>query len=132
MNLHAAAARAGRLVAFVGYAFREMITATGEVAWDAISPGSGLQPGVVELPLRCRTPLEITTLANLITLTPGTLTLAITHDPPALYVHGMYAPDADEFRARLQAMEVRVLHALRPEGFAPPGAPARDGREVTP
>lgn len=108
--------RAGQLVAFLGYAFREMVVATGEVAWDALTPTNRLQPGVVEVPLRCRTPLEITTLANLITLTPGTLVLAITHDPPTLYVHGMYAPEADAFRARLVAMEDRVLHALRGAG----------------
>lgn len=116
--------RAGRLVAFAGYAFREMVVATGEVAWDALTPTNRLQPGVVEVPLRCRTPFEITTLANLITLTPGTLVLAITHDPPALYVHGMYAPDAKAFRARLIAMEDRVLRALR--------GPGQDRAEVAP
>lgn len=109
--------RAGRLVVFAGYALREMVVATGEVAWDALTPTSRLQPGVVEVPLRCRTPWEVITLASLITLTPGTLTLAIVDEPPTLYVHGMYAPEADEFRARLIAMENRVLHALRGPGW---------------
>ncbi len=114
--------RTGRVVAFLGYAFREMVAATGEVAWDALTPMNRLQPGVVEFPLRCRTPLEITTLANLITLTPGTLVLAVKDEPPTLYVHGMYAPEAEAFRARLTSMEDRVLNALR--GRAP--------REMTP
>lgn len=132
MTLRTSMDQAGRLVAFAGYALREMVLATGEVAWDAVTPGSALQPGVVELRLRCRTPLEITTLANLITLTPGTLTLAVHHDPPTLYVHGMYAPDADEFRDRLRAMETRVLHALRRDGFDPTNAPTATTKGVEP
>ena len=131
MTLRTFVDQAGRLVAFAGYALREMVSATGEVAWDAVTPGSALQPGVVELRLRCRTPVEITTLANLITLTPGTLTLAVHHDPPTLYVHGMYAPDADEFRGRLRAMETRVLHALRREGFDSTTSPTTE-TEVAP
>lgn len=122
-------AQIGRLIAFGAYALREMLVANVQVAWDAVTPRWRLEPGVVELPLRCRTPLEITTLANLITLTPGTLTLSVTREPPTLYVHGMYAGDPVEFRAQLRAMETRVLHALRREGFADDAA--QQDEEVT-
>jgi len=78
----------------------------------------------------CRTDLEVTVLSSLITLTPGTLTLGTRRegavgdaagDPDArrlLYVHGLYADDADGLRADIHDMERRMLHALRRTGVA--------------
>ncbi|HWG97750.1 MAG TPA: Na+/H+ antiporter subunit E [Pilimelia sp.] len=106
--------RAGRLLRFAGYFGGRLVVANLVVAREILTPGSGLAPGIVDLPLRCRTPVETALLANLISLTPGTLTVAITGDPPTLYVHGMHAADPALFRRQLQEMEDRLLAAVRP------------------
>jgi multicomponent Na+:H+ antiporter subunit E len=106
-----------RLVWFALYFAREMITANAALTWDILTPSSRLAPGIARCPLRCRTRFEIALLANLISLTPGTLTLAVRRDPPTLYVHGMYAPDPDRFRQRLRALESRMLAAVRFRGI---------------
>lgn len=107
-----AVVRGFRLVGFAVWFGRELVRANLQVAWDVLTPRSRLEPGVVELPLRSRTDLEIAGIANLISLTPGTLTLAVRADPPALWVHGMYAADPDSFQHRLHLMEDRMLRAL--------------------
>lgn len=86
------------------------------VGWDIVTPGTKMDAGIMRLPLRCSTDLEITLFANLISLTPGTLTLSVQNDPPVLYVHGMYAPDRDEFRAELYEHEAKLLKAMRRDG----------------
>ncbi|MCC3761767.1 Na+/H+ antiporter subunit E [Glycomyces sp. TRM65418] len=106
-----------RLVWFALYFAREMITANAALTWDILTPSSRLAPGIARFPLRCRTRFEIALLANLISLTPGTLTLAVRREPPTLYVHGMYAPDPDRFRERLRALESRMLAAVRFHGI---------------
>ncbi len=128
--------RVGRLLAFSGYFLVELVKANWEVAWDVLTPRSRLEPGIVAYRLCSRTPLEITLFANLVTLTPGTLTIALTDEPPTMYIHGMYAGDADDFRAELRTMEDRMLRAWRlrhdpaadPANVGPPapGAPPAD------
>ena len=50
-------------------------------------------PGIVAVPLELASDLEITVLATLITLTPGTLSLHLAEDRRTLYVHAMYIDD---------------------------------------
>lgn len=115
-RLERAVVRSVRTVAFLGHYGRLFLMANLIVAREIITPGRGLAPAIVELPLRSRTRLEIASIAHLITLTPGTLVLEVRVNPPALYVHGMHAADPNRFRAQLTDLENRLLAVLRPEG----------------
>ncbi|GLU47819.1 Na+/H+ antiporter subunit E [Nocardiopsis ansamitocini] len=116
---------AARLLFFPCYYALEVLKSSATVAFDILTPGSRMAAGFVELPLRCTTDLEITLIANLISLTPGTVTVAVRAEPATLWVHGMYAPDPDTLRAELRAMETRLLSAIRPSGEA--GSVPADG-----
>jgi len=48
---------------------------------------TALRPEVVAFPLTVKSDAEITLLANLITLTPGTLSIDVSEDRSVLYVH---------------------------------------------
>ncbi|MGE5291109.1 MAG: Na+/H+ antiporter subunit E [Micromonosporaceae bacterium] len=115
-RLRRAAHRGLQAIAFLGYFSLMFLRANLKVAREIITPGSGLAPAVVWLPLHSRTPLEITSLAHLITLTPGTLVLEARTAPPALLVHGMHAADPDAFLTALTGLENRLLGVLRPAG----------------
>jgi multicomponent Na+:H+ antiporter subunit E len=61
-----------------------------------------------------KTDAEILLLANLITLTPGSLTLDISEDRRTLFVHAMFVDDADAFRRTIkEGLERRLLEVLR-------------------
>jgi multicomponent Na+:H+ antiporter subunit E len=97
-------------VFFIG----EMIVANIRVARDVIRPQFQMQPGVIGIPLDARTDAEITLLANLITLTPGTLSLDVSTDRRILYVHAMYAQDVEEVRRHVKdRLERRLLRVTR-------------------
>ena len=69
-------------------------------------------------PLRSRTDAEVTLIAALITLTPGTLTLGTVPRQDGgrcLLVHSMYHRDHASALADLSHMEDRMLHALAVE-----------------
>lgn len=92
----------------------ELILANLRVAYDVLTPGFRMKPGVVAVPLDARTDAEITLLANLITLTPGTLSLDVSADRSVLYLHAMYIDSPDEVRQQIkQGFERRVLEVLR-------------------
>lgn len=92
----------------------ELILANLRVAHDVLTPKHYKRPGVVAIPLDARTNAEITLLACLITLTPGTLSLEVSQDRRVLYVHDMFIDDPDEVRRSIKAgFERRLLEVMR-------------------
>ncbi len=73
----------------------ELILSTFKVALMVIKPKLDFKPGIIAFPLTVKTDLEITLLANLITLTPGTLSVDVSDDRKTLYVHAIDATEPD-------------------------------------
>ncbi|TCP52987.1 multicomponent Na+:H+ antiporter subunit E [Tamaricihabitans halophyticus] len=108
-----------RLLVFTGWFAKEIVVASAVVLRDNLTPGQASTPGIAHYATRCRTDAELTLLAALITLTPGTLALGTETTPAGarvLFVHGMYNVDADALRTELRDMEGRMLHAVRRRG----------------
>ncbi|UEM21843.1 Na+/H+ antiporter subunit E [Skermanella mucosa] len=103
-----------RIIGFFFYFLKELVVSSLKVAWDVVTPPIYARPGVVRVPIDARTDLEITLLANLITLTPGTLTLDVAPDRKSLYVHAMFIDDPEKVRAEIKnGMERRLLELTR-------------------
>ncbi len=103
-----------KAISFFFYFVKELIVANLKVAFDIITPKDYMKPGIVAVPLDAETDMEITLLANLITLTPGTLSLDISKDKKVLYIHTLYLDDTEKFRAEIKAgMEKRLLEVMR-------------------
>lgn len=75
------------VVLYVLVFFKEVLVANVDVAYRVLIPGRALEPQVILVPLRVETALGVTTIANSITITPGTITLDHDPDENALYVH---------------------------------------------
>jgi len=112
-----------RAVVFATLYVVDLVRSSLRVAVDVCRPRLDVCPGVIGLPLQTKTDAEITVLANLISLTPGTLSLDVSPDRRILYVHAMDLEDGpDALRTDLhQRLEARVLDLLR--GPAPALAP---------
>jgi multicomponent Na+:H+ antiporter subunit E len=84
-----------KIVNLTLFFFKELFMANLKVTWDVITPKFYMQPGVIAYPLVAASDLEITILANLISLTPGTLSLDVSEDRKILYFHAMYIQQGD-------------------------------------
>jgi multicomponent Na+:H+ antiporter subunit E len=95
---HTTAYRAKLLIVarFILFFVRELVVANLRVAHDVLTPHHHMTPGIVAIPLDLESDLQITILATLITLTPGTLSLHVAGDRRALYIHCMYIGDPEE------------------------------------
>lgn len=82
-----------RLAVYFGY---ELIASSLRVAWDVITPTHLSSPAIIEVPLDVKSDAEILLVTNLISLTPGTLSLDVSEDRKTLYVHAMFADDPEE------------------------------------
>jgi multicomponent Na+:H+ antiporter subunit E len=92
----------------------ELILANLRVAYEVLTPGYQLRPGVIAIPLDARTDAEILLLTTLITLTPGSFSLDVSADRCELYLHAMYIDDPDQVRRQIKdGFERRVLEVLR-------------------
>ena len=100
-------------VYFLLYFIGELIKSNVKIAFDIITPTFLGKPGVIGIELEAKTNLEITLVANLISLTPGTLSLDVSANKKILFVHAMYLIDEDEVRAELKHLEQRLLKVMR-------------------
>jgi multicomponent Na+:H+ antiporter subunit E len=109
--------RLWRVLVLLVVFLRELVISALEVARYTLQPTLQIQPAIVEYPLDVRTPREITVLANLISLTPGTLSLDVSPDSKYLYVHAIsvYSEDgADVIAGIKDSLEKHVGRALGP------------------
>jgi multicomponent K+:H+ antiporter subunit E len=82
---------------------RDVIVSNVEVARRILGPEAALRPGFVTVPLDIADPFAISTLAGIITMTPGTLSCAIAPDGGSLLVHALHLEDPDRLVADIKA-----------------------------
>jgi multicomponent Na+:H+ antiporter subunit E len=95
---------------------KELTLANIAVAHDLLTPRSRLRPGIIRIPLEAETDQEITILANLLTLTPGTTSIDVSEDRSTLYLHVMYLDKDGPEKTReaiKREMEARLLRVTR-------------------
>lgn len=91
----------------------ELIVSSLEVAFDILTPRHRSRPAIIEVPLDVKTDTGILLVTNLISLTPGTLSLDVSEDRKTLLVHAMFADDPDALRKSLKdGMERWVIDAV--------------------
>lgn len=103
-----------QIISFLVFFLWELVLANFRVAYDVLTPPYYMRPGVIAIPLDAETDQEITLLANLITLTPGTLSLDVSPDRKVLYVHNMFLDDIEQARRVIKdGFERRLLEVMR-------------------
>lgn len=85
--------RALRLVPFTAFMIAEVVKSCLAVARITLGPIATLRPAILAVPTQGLSDAQITLLANMITLTPGTISLDTSPDKSHLYVHVMDAAD---------------------------------------
>ncbi len=84
------------LVLYIPIFLWEMIKANLDVAYRVLHPKRPIRPGIVRTKTRLASNLGKVTVANSITLTPGTITLEVDGDD--LYIHWIYVRETDPER----------------------------------
>ena len=105
--------RAPKTALLAAYFLVELMVSNLRVFWDVITPTHISRPGIVGIPLSAETDMEILLVANMISLTPGTLSIDISEDRRTLYVHVMFLDDAERFRQHIkEGLERRILEVM--------------------
>lgn len=127
MNLTGAIRSIPAVVAYLLLFVKEVITANVDVAYRVLAPSMPIKPDVIELPLRVETDLAVTTIANSITLTPGTLTMDHDEETNTLFIHTISGENRGAVVAPIRNWEDYALRIFDEE--ASPSDPVPTVRE---
>ena len=108
-------------IGFIFYVFWEIGVSNIKLAALVLQPAGRLTEKldscIVGIPLTVSTDVEITLLASVITLTPGTISVDMIPDADGrkiLYVHDLQTGDVEQFRKSIQdGFERRILQITR-------------------
>jgi len=83
------------------------------VALDVITPTHRMQPAKVKLDVSDLSERQLLAYTNLITMTPGTLSLDVSPDRKTLLIHAMYVDSAEKLAAEIEStLKQRIVDVL--------------------
>jgi multicomponent Na+:H+ antiporter subunit E len=117
-GLEAGTIRPFSALAFGVYFLAGLVSSSLVVAWEIITPGSGIHRAIIAMPMHTTSDALVTLVANSITLTPGTATIDVREhaegSPPTLYVHVLHFRDVESIRRDVLRLERLAIKAFGP------------------
>jgi multicomponent Na+:H+ antiporter subunit E len=96
---------------------KELTIANYQVAKLVLAPKLKIRPGFVAIPMDADTDFEVTTLANSITLTPGTITVHLPAERHVIVIHALDVEHPQAVRDSVKSsLEANILKFTRVGG----------------
>ena len=96
-------------VQLIGRVLWDILVANVVVARLVLGPVSRLRPAFVQVPLTVTHPYAITIFASIVSIVPGSVSIAFTPDARTLLLHVLHVEDGEEFVAMIKERYERPL-----------------------
>lgn len=97
-------------VEFLLFYLWEVVQSNVRVAFDVMTPRPLMRPALFRVSTDGLSERQVLALANLVSMTPGTLSLELESDDRELLIHGMYVDDPV---AAARNIETRFIPRIR-------------------
>jgi multicomponent Na+:H+ antiporter subunit E len=84
-----------RLILYIPWELGQIVLANIDVAYRVLHPKMPIDPRIIEFETSLRGDFALVTLANCITLTPGTITISVEPEKGKFWVHAIAKEPAD-------------------------------------
>ncbi|MFO7670925.1 MAG: Na+/H+ antiporter subunit E [Bacteroidales bacterium] len=84
------------IIYLLGYYLVKLVAANLYIAWDILTPVMHINPGVIEVETGTKKDFGLLLLSNLVSMTPGTLSIDIVPSRDILRVHVLYMDRKEE------------------------------------
>ncbi len=105
-----------RCVTYFPWLGLQIVKANVDVAWRVWHPACPIDPSLVTVPCQLKSGFGQATLANSITLTPGTVTVEVGEDTGQIVVHALTREAAAELRKRRMEARIALIEKPHPAG----------------
>lgn len=92
------------ILQLAGYYLVLLIAANLYIAWDILTPRMRTNPGVIEVETGTKKDLGLLLLSNLLSMTPGTLSIDIDPSKEKLKIHVLYMDRREETLKEIEKM----------------------------
>ncbi|MGQ1788147.1 MULTISPECIES: Na+/H+ antiporter subunit E [unclassified Saccharicrinis] len=96
-------------ISFLMFYLLKLIQANIYIAYDILTPKMHTNPGFVWVPIKVSSDIGILLLCNLVSMTPGTLSVDIDRDKKKLLVHYLYKTLDSDVVAEIEEMQDRII-----------------------
>jgi multicomponent Na+:H+ antiporter subunit E len=100
------------LVRLTLYFVRNLVAANVVLAREVLSPRDRIRTGIIAVPLHGASEGLLTLAANVTALTPGTLAIEVTKEPPTFYVHVLHLRAVEDVRRSVLQLERLIVRAF--------------------
>ncbi|WDE95452.1 Na+/H+ antiporter subunit E [Lentisphaera profundi] len=90
-----------KLFSFALFYMKEVVISNFMVAYDVLTKKHHMTPGFVAIPIPDLTDRQLLVLSNLLTMTPGSITIDLSLDKQTLYIHAMYIDNVEDVRTEI-------------------------------
>lgn len=99
-------------VRFVARVLADLFRANLVVTREILTRRSAIHTGIVAVPLPLCSDGLLTLVANVLSLTPGTMPIEVTREPPVIYVHVLHLRDVEAVRVDVQRLSALAIRAF--------------------
>ena len=99
-----------KALGFLLFYLFKVFQANFELAFYILSPRLKMKPGIMKIPVNLTHPQAILLLVNMITMTPGTLTMDVSEDKQFIFVHFLFLVDEEKKVREIKNIEKRIAN----------------------
>ncbi|WP_439185216.1 Na+/H+ antiporter subunit E [Carboxylicivirga taeanensis] len=95
-------------VIFIGLYLYKLIQSNLYIAYDLLTPHLKTHPGIIRVPLILKSDTALLLFSNLVSMTPGSLSIDITHDRKLMLVHILYLDNEQTILNEFEDMQNKI------------------------
>jgi multicomponent Na+:H+ antiporter subunit E len=86
-----------KIISFMAFYAWEMLVSSFILAKDILHWNKNFEHGIVAVDIDLKSDMAILAMVNLVSMTPGSLTVELSHDRKKVFIHTMYLDDEQAF-----------------------------------
>ena len=96
------------IVAFILFYLSMLIEANLIIAYDILTPKLSINPGFIKVPLTLKSNFGMLLFSNLLSMTPGSLSIDITDDRKTMLVHVLYQTTENKMLKEFEEIQNKI------------------------
>jgi len=96
------------VIEFLVFYLMKLVESNIVIAYDILTPKMHTNPCLIKVPLTIISNIGLLLFSNLLSMTPGTLSIDISDDKKFMWVHVLYNKSEEEMLAEIQEIQGKI------------------------